>query len=124
MKGTRKKFNHITTILLNDKLHEESFDQSCFIGDCVLASMHRDGLKRLLNDGLDISAVDLTVVQELDTLLDDGVPHTDHVLAQVLDQGQETSLGIEPGVSAKLLVVRLQALDDSADTKLIVTLNQ
>ena len=85
--------------------------------------MDGDSLQRLLNDSLDIPAVDLAMVQELDTLLDHGVPHADHVLAQVLHQGQEASLCVEPSVRAKLLVVGLQALDDSADSKLIVTLN-
>lgn len=44
------------------------------------------------------------------------------MLGQVLIEGQEAALGIEPGVCLQLLVVGLKALDDAADAKLVVAL--
>ena len=78
--------------------------------------------QRRFNHRLDIPAVDLAVVQELQTLCDDGVPHADHMLGQVLHQAEEAALGVEPGVCAQLLVVGLQRLDHPADAELIVAL--
>ena len=120
---TMSRLSHSSSVHLGSlqhKLHEERLDEPGLVRHGVLAGVDWDGLQRLLYHRLDVPAVYLAVVQELDALLYDGVPHTDHVLGQVLHQGQEASLGIEPGVSAQLLVVRLQGLDDSADAKLVV----
>ena len=38
------------------------------------------------------------MVQELDTLGQHGVSHADHVLGQVLHEGEEATLRVEPGV--------------------------
>lgn len=46
------------------------------------------------------------------------------MLCQAINKGQEATLGIEPGVCAELGTVWLQALDDSADAKLVVALQQ
>jgi hypothetical protein len=54
--------------------------------------------------------------------LNDGIPNADHVLGQVLHQGEEATLGVEPRVSAQLFAVGLQRLDDSADAELVVAL--
>ena len=44
------------------------------------------------------------------------------MLAEVLHEAEEAPLGVEPGVGAELLVVRLQGLDHAADPELVVPL--
>lgn len=44
----------------------------------------------------------LAVLQELETLLYHGVFQHDHVLGHVLQQGEETTLGVEPCVRPQL----------------------
>ena len=51
-----------------------------------------------------------------------GVPDWNHVLGEILDEGKETPLGVEPGVRSQLLVVRLKRLDHPRDAELIVAL--
>ena len=54
--------------------------------------------------------------------MNDGVSHADHVLGEVLDEGEEAPLGVEPRVRAQLLVVRLEGLDHPRDAELVVSL--
>ena len=44
------------------------------------------------------------------------------MLGQSLDQAKKTALGIEPGVSAELLLEGFQTLDDTGDAEVVVTL--
>ena len=67
-------------------------------------------------------AFTLATLQELDALGDDRVSDHDHVLGHVDDERKEATLGVEPGVCAEFLVVRLQALYYTGYSKLIVTL--
>ncbi len=69
-----------------------------------------------------MSILTFTVLQELDAFMQHAVSQHDHVLGHVLYQRQEATLGVEPRVCPKLLLVRLQALDDTRDPELIVAL--
>lgn len=108
--------------LLHLQLKKECLEQPCLISDSVLAPVHLDFFQGLFDDSFDVPAVDLAVLEELDALLDDRVPDRDHVLRQVLDERQETPLGVEPSVSPQLFVVRLQGLDDPRNAELVVAL--
>ena len=44
------------------------------------------------------------------------------MLGQILHEAEEAPLGVEPGVGAELLVVRLQGLDHATDAELVVAL--
>ncbi len=101
---------------------QKRLDEPRLIGHRILALVNVLADQRRLNHRLDVPPVDLTVVQELQALSNDGVPHADHMLGQVLHQAQEAALRVEPGVRAQLLVVRLQGLDDAADAELVVAL--
>ena len=50
------------------------------------------------------------------------VSDANHVLCQVLDEGEEAPLGVEPRIRAQLLVVRLQRFDHPGDAELVVAL--
>ena len=112
--------------------------------------MHLILLQRLLNHSLHIAAVNLARIQKLEALLarenkeqknkfkrkyvkkkilplettylNDRVSDADHVFGQILDEGEETPFGVEPGVGPQLLVVRLQGLDDTRNPELVVAL--
>jgi len=104
------------------EFEKESLDEPRLIGDGVLALVDVLAHQRRLDHRLHVPPVDLAVIQKLEALRDDGVPHADHVLGQVLHQAEKAALGVEPGVRAQLLVVRLQRLDDAADAELVVAL--
>ena len=73
--------------------------------------------------GRDVNAMLLGLVQEAHDLCEAAVLQRDHVLGEALNEREEAALGVEPGVSLQLLVVRLEALDDAADAKLVVGLD-
>ena len=59
--------------------------------------------------------------QELDAVLNHGVPKHDHVFGHVFQQGQETSLDVKPRVCAELKSHQsLQSATFSPDTALSV----
>ena len=57
--------------------------------------------------------MELDRVQEVEDLIEGAVWEDEHVLGQSLDQAKKTALGIEPGVSAELLLEGFQTLDDT-----------
>lgn len=63
-----------------------------------------------------------TLLKKLDALLQERVLSDDGLFCQVLQQRQETSLGVEPSVDAQFLVERLQAADNSRNSEFIVAL--
>ena len=69
-----------------------------------------------------LSRIDLDTSKVNVPYLNDRVPHTNHVLGQVLYEREETPLCVEPGVRTQLLVIRLQGLDDPRDAELVVAL--
>lgn len=44
------------------------------------------------------------------------------MLGERLDKREQTTLSVEPGVSSKLLLERLETLDNSADSEVVVAL--
>mmetsp|Transcript_49220 Transcript_49220/g.145302 ORF Transcript_49220/g.145302 Transcript_49220/m.145302 type:complete len:465 (+) Transcript_49220:106-1500(+) len=61
-------------------------------------------------------------VEEVDDVVESLVLQQEHVLPQRLAQRKEAALGVVPGVDANLPLVRLERLDDAADTELVVAL--
>ena len=66
--------------------------------------------------------MNLNSIQEVQNLVIARVGKNQHVLSESFDQRKETSLGIEPGVGSELLLEWLKTLNDSANTKVVVTL--
>ena len=62
----------------------------------------------------------LAALEELNTLVQESVFHHQHVLCHVLNERQEAALGVVPRVRSQLLLVRLEALDDSRNSELVV----
>lgn len=112
----------MTSLVPANDLVEQRLEQSSLIGDGVLANVNAGLLQRLLDDGGNLLTVRLAVFQELDTLLYHSVPQHDHVFGHVLQQREETAFGVEPCVRPQLFIVRLQALDDTRDAKVVVPL--
>ena len=75
-----------------------------------------------VNHGLDVLAVNLHRVQEVQDLIEWWVGQDKHVLGQSLYQAEEAALGVEPSVRSQLLLEGLQTLHNSRDTEGIVTL--
>ena len=76
--------------------------------------------QRLLDDSLDIFAINFALLEETDALLHHRVPHADHVLGQVFNQRQKATLGVKPSVGAQFFVVRFQGFDDPRNAEFVV----
>ena len=98
-----------------DVLEEERLEQPGLASHRVLAV---EG--QLL--GGDVLAVQLAVVQELNDVVQNLVPQRHHVLGEVLEEGEEAPLGVEPRFHAQLALVRLEGLDDAGDAEVEVGL--
>lgn len=54
-----------------------------------------------------------TELQKLNTFMKEAVFHHEHVFGHIFNKRQETTFGVEPRVSSKLLLVWFQTFDDS-----------
>mmetsp|Transcript_20412 Transcript_20412/g.33105 ORF Transcript_20412/g.33105 Transcript_20412/m.33105 type:complete len:259 (+) Transcript_20412:475-1251(+) len=103
------------------ELEKHFLEHACLGGERA-ARVSAQGGARLVEHREDVLSVPLRLVQKRRDLGDGGVLDGDHVLGQVLDEGEEAALGVEPGVRLELLVVRLERLDDARDAELEVAL--
>lgn len=69
-----------------------------------------------------MNTLTLTVLKELDALVQHTVSQHDHVLRHVLYEGEEAAFCVEPRVCTKFLLVWLQTLDHARYAKLVVAL--
>lgn len=76
----------------------------------------------VIDAGPHVTAVLFALGQKDTTVVKNGVPHDDHFLGEVLDEAEETSFHVEPGVRRELLSYGLDALDDARHTEVIVAL--
>lgn len=76
-----------------------------------------------IDHSLDVLAVNLDCIQEIQYLIERGVRKHKHVLGQGLNEAQHATLCVEPSVSAKLLLEWLEALRDAGDSKSVVALS-
>lgn len=65
--------------------------------------------------------MNLDGIQEVQDFIESIVRKDKHVLGESFQEGEEASLGIKPSVCSKFLVVRLKRLDDSSNTKSVVS---
>ena len=71
-----------------------------------------------VDDSRDLLTVLIGHVQEVYDFTDGGVLEDEHMLGKNLNESEEASFGIVPGISVDLLLDGLQRFDDSTDTEL------
>ena len=79
-------------------------------------------LFKRIDHSLNILAMDLNGIEEVEDLIEGGVGEDKHVLGESLNKAHKATLGIEPSVCSQLLVEGLQGFDDAGHTEGVVAL--
>lgn len=108
--------------LLFEKIEQQCLEQSCLVGDRVLARVESVEFERRLDEHLHVAAVLFAVGEEGEALVQDAVLDHNHLLGQILKHRQAAAFRIEPGVGAQLLRVGIERFDHPRDAKLVVAL--
>lgn len=75
-----------------------------------------------IEDCSSIFTMFISQVKEINNLADSGILDNNHLLCQILQQSQEASFSVEPGISVQFLLDWLQGFYDSSHAEIIVGL--
>ena len=100
------------------ELEEHALEEFAFVRDGLLLVK----LLQRVDHRLDVLAVKLNRVEEVQDLIERAIGEDKHVLCKRLDQREQAALGVEPGIRAELLLEGLERLDDTRHAEVVVAL--